>query len=58
LAQEINPQTRTMLITTFGTPEIEEQVLEMGAIYLPKPFRLLEFAATVERILDDSQQIQ
>lgn len=47
-----------MLITTFGTPEIEEQILEMGAIYLPKPFRLLEFAATVERILDDSQQIQ
>lgn len=55
-AQEIDPKTRTMLITAFGSPEIEERVREMGAVYLPKPFSLSEFAATVERILNDDRQ--
>jgi DNA-binding response OmpR family regulator len=54
--REINPQTRTMLITAFGSPEIEERVREMGAVYLPKPFSLLEFAAVVKRILDDERR--
>jgi DNA-binding response OmpR family regulator len=54
--REITPQTRTMLMTAFGSHEIEERVREMGAVYLPKPFSLLEFAAVVKRILDDERR--
>ena len=54
--QEIDPQTRTMLITAFGSPEIEDLARKLGAAYLPKPFDLLEFVATVKRILDEKKQ--
>jgi DNA-binding response OmpR family regulator len=54
--QEIDSQMRTMLITAFGSPEIEDRARELGAFYLPKPFDLFEFAAVVEHILNDEKQ--
>lgn len=54
-AQEIDPQTRTMLITAFGSPEIEDLVHELGAVYLPKPFDLFKFVDTVKHILDEER---
>jgi two-component system nitrogen regulation response regulator GlnG len=53
--REIRPQIRTMLITAFGSPEIEERARELEAVYLPKPFDLFEFVATVERMLDEEK---
>jgi DNA-binding NtrC family response regulator len=54
--QEIDPHTRTILITAFGSPEIEDRARELGAFYLPKPFDLFKFATVVERILNDEKQ--
>ena len=49
---QASPQTRMMLITGFGSPEIEKQVRNLGAVYLPKPFSLQEFIATAHHMLD------
>jgi DNA-binding response OmpR family regulator len=45
-----------MLITGFGSPEIEKQVRQLGAFYLPKPFSLQEFIATAHHILDEESE--
>jgi DNA-binding NtrC family response regulator len=51
--QEMSPGTRTMLITAFGSPEVEDLARRMGAVYLPKPFSLQEFIVAVEEILGE-----
>jgi DNA-binding response OmpR family regulator len=48
-----NPQTRLMVITAFGTPEIEAVVDKLGGAYLTKPFRMKAFLSTVEQILSE-----
>jgi DNA-binding response OmpR family regulator len=50
--REISPSTRLMLITAFGSPEIEDVTQRLGAVYLPKPFSLREFVATVEDLIE------
>jgi DNA-binding response OmpR family regulator len=50
-----NPQTRLMLITGFGSPQVESQVRQLGALYLPKPFGLQEFIGAVRRILNEDE---
>jgi two-component system response regulator (stage 0 sporulation protein F) len=50
--REANPQARTMLITAYGSSEIEDLATELGAVYLAKPFSVHRFAAVVERILE------
>ena len=47
-----SPQTSTMLITAFGSPEIKDAAQRLGATYLPKPFSLQEFISRVQHILD------
>ena len=39
-AHQISPNTRSLLITGFGSPEVEAQVLRLANSYLPKPFNL------------------
>jgi DNA-binding response OmpR family regulator len=56
-AQDINSQIRTMLITAFGSPEIEDRARDLGAVYLPKPFDLLKFVATVKDILEGQNRV-
>jgi len=46
-----SPHTRLMLITAFGSPDVEDVARRLGATYLPKPFSLRDFVSTVERIL-------
>ncbi len=53
---QTSPQTHMMLITGFGSPEIEKQVRKLGAFYLPKPFSLQEFIATAHHILDGNRE--
>jgi two-component system response regulator (stage 0 sporulation protein F) len=50
---QTSPGTRTMLITAFGSPEIEKQVRALGATYLPKPFALQDFVAAVQGIFTE-----
>ena len=52
---QASPETHMMLITGFGSPEIEKQVRQLGAFYLPKPFSLQKFIATAHHILDGSK---
>ncbi len=51
--RRIHPSTRLMLITAFGSPEIEERVERLGASYLSKPFGLVEFVQATQRILEE-----
>jgi len=51
--REREPQMRTLLITAFGSPETADEARDLGAVYLPKPFSLWTFVATVKRILDE-----
>jgi DNA-binding NtrC family response regulator len=53
-----NPATRTMLITAFGSSEIENQARQMGAAFLRKPFGLQQFYALVEATLAAEQRPQ
>lgn len=48
-----SPHTRAILITSFGSLEVEEVVKRLGARYLPKPFSLREFVALVEEMLEE-----
>ncbi len=48
---QITPQTRSILITAFGSPEVEERARVLADAYLPKPFRLQDILRLVERIL-------
>jgi two-component system response regulator (stage 0 sporulation protein F) len=52
---QTSPQTRKMLITAFGSPELEDQVRRLGAVYLPKPFDLQEFVVAVQRALNEEE---
>ena len=39
-ARQRCPQLRSILITAYGSPQVEEQVRDLADAYLPKPFRL------------------
>ena len=45
-----------MLITAFGSPEVEDQVRGLGATYLLKPFALQDFVAAVQSVFAEEQQ--
>lgn len=48
---QISPDTRRILITAFGSPEVEERARALTDAYLPKPFRLQDILRLVERVL-------
>jgi two-component system response regulator FlrC len=51
--REVSPGTSTLLITAFGSEEVESTTEKLGARYLSKPFSLREFVSEVQRILSD-----
>jgi DNA-binding response OmpR family regulator len=53
--RQTSPQTHLMLITGFGSPQVEKQVRNLGATYLSKPFSLQEFMAIVHFILSEEE---
>lgn len=50
-AQRVSPETRRVLITAYGGPEIEAKVSALAGTYLPKPFRLSDVIRLIERLL-------
>ena len=50
-ARQINPETRSVLITAFGSPQVEERARHLANAYLPKPFRLQDMIRLVQRVL-------
>ncbi|HET92088.1 MAG TPA: response regulator [Chloroflexi bacterium] len=55
-ACQIRPQMRRVLITAFGSPQVEERARQLTDAYLPKPFRLHEIIRIVQRILGESDE--
>ncbi len=49
---------RTILITAYGTPELEKQLEPLEAAYLLKPFNIRDFVDLVRRNLDESSQLK
>jgi DNA-binding response OmpR family regulator len=49
--RQSDSQTRMILITGFGSPEIEQQADGLDAVYLTKPFSLHEFVALTQHLL-------
>ncbi len=51
--RQISPTTRTILVTAFGSPEIERRAAQLAvAAYLTKPFSLRQFVETVRYALN------
>jgi hydroxymethylpyrimidine pyrophosphatase-like HAD family hydrolase/CheY-like chemotaxis protein len=57
-AQRIRPKTRRMLITAYGSPEVETKVRQLAGVYLPKPFRLDDIIQLVKRLLKEPPPAQ
>ncbi|HIE37870.1 MAG TPA: response regulator [Anaerolineales bacterium] len=54
--KETHPQTRTILITAYGSEEVEAKVRRLHpASYLTKPFPVVEFTQAVEQALQLDQ---
>ena len=51
--REFSPQTPALLITAFGSKEVERTTHKLGCGYLPKPFSLQRFVSEVQRLLSD-----
>ncbi|MFM8319777.1 MAG: response regulator, partial [Chloroflexota bacterium] len=50
-AQRSCPELRSILITAYGTPQLEEQARRLTDAYLPKPFRLNDLLRLVRVVL-------
>lgn len=50
-ANQLRPALRSILITAYGSPEIEKEAQELANAYLPKPFRLHDLIRLVERVM-------
>jgi CheY-like chemotaxis protein len=53
-AHQISPTTRSVLITAYGSPQIEERAKEIANAYVTKPFSMQGFVRTVRQILADA----
>ena len=51
-ARENYPDTRSVLITAYGSPQVEERARRLVNAYLPKPFRLHDLIQIVHSILE------
>lgn len=47
----VSPSTRSILITAFGTSQVEERARQIANAYLPKPFSMKNFVQTVSQTL-------
>jgi CheY-like chemotaxis protein len=52
-ARQISPDTRSILITGFGSPQLEEQASLLANAYITKPFRMQDIIQTVQRVLEE-----
>jgi CheY-like chemotaxis protein len=55
LAHQLSPGIRSVLITAFGSPQVEERACRLADAYLHKPFRLRDMAQIVQFILNDGK---
>lgn len=48
--RRVSPNSRSILITAFGSDQIKNQIKEMGAYYMDKPIKLNTLLAEIERL--------
>lgn len=48
---QLSPTTRSILITAYGSPQIEARAKLLASAYLPKPFSMKSFVAVVKQAL-------
>jgi DNA-binding NtrC family response regulator len=49
---EVSPETHTIVITAYSSPELEEEALQLHAArYLEKPFRIQDLMSTIKEVL-------
>ncbi|MFN8498698.1 MAG: DUF5752 family protein [Anaerolineae bacterium] len=53
--QHISPATKSILITAFGSPDVEERARTVANAYLAKPFLLQDLIRLVEHVLQERQ---
>ena len=50
--REISPETHTIVITAYSSPELKHEALQLRASrYLEKPFRIQDLMCTIEEVL-------
>ncbi len=49
--RSLYPAARTILITAYGTSQVEDRGRRLADVYLPKPFGMRDFITTVRRAL-------
>ena len=54
-ARQISPSTRSILITAYGSADVEYQARNLANVYLPKPFSLQDFLQAVHQALTAPQ---
>jgi hydroxymethylpyrimidine pyrophosphatase-like HAD family hydrolase/CheY-like chemotaxis protein len=47
-----HPEMRSILITAYGSPQVEERARQLANAYLPKPFRLSDLLQLVQHVLE------
>lgn len=57
-AHRTDSEMRSVLITAFGSPQVEERARHLADAYLPKPFRLQEMIRIVQRVLGEPADYQ
>jgi hydroxymethylpyrimidine pyrophosphatase-like HAD family hydrolase/CheY-like chemotaxis protein len=50
-AQQISPGILGVIITAYGSPEVEERARKLAKAYIPKPFHLRDIIRIVQQIL-------
>ena len=53
--RQVRPAMRTILITAYGSPEVEARARELATRYLPKPFHLRELLRQVDQALSEPE---
>jgi hydroxymethylpyrimidine pyrophosphatase-like HAD family hydrolase/CheY-like chemotaxis protein len=57
-AQQISPGILGVLITAYGSPDVEQRAKKLAKAYIPKPFHLRDIIQTVQRILSDASNAE
>ena len=57
-ARMIHPDILSVLITAYGSPDVEERVKKLANAYVPKPFHLRDIVNLVQKILFKAAPIE
>jgi hydroxymethylpyrimidine pyrophosphatase-like HAD family hydrolase/CheY-like chemotaxis protein len=57
-AQQVSPGILSVLITAYGSPDVEERAKRLAKAYIPKPFHLRDIIQTVQQILSEASNAE